>query len=208
MVCLQFVAHDGTFDSHPVWLNVTLTEEEKVDLNGDLNNRSSSTNSTTAIHCQANSQVEIYSRLAAESRENNARIDTFPHTPPEELDMTNLWTPTFTTDFPAIVTVEEDKPVGHQVGPRLLSALDADYRYNSWLRFSASSEGDYFAVTPLGQIVLARPLDRETRTLHTVNVTVQDAGSPPRSSSLSLLVRVLDKNDNSTWLINTELVVP
>jgi hypothetical protein len=99
--------------------------------------------------------------------------------------------------LPAIVHLHEDMKVGDEV--LQLAALDQDYRYNGLLRFAVTSDGDYFRLTPKAQLVLARPLDREFRLTHTLNLTVQDCGSPARSSSRLILLKVLDKNDNSMF---------
>lgn len=47
-----------------------------------------------------------------------------------------------------------------------------------------------------GIITLAKPLDRETRDSFNISVKAVDQGSPQMSSTMSLLVLVLDVNDN------------
>ncbi|OWA49788.1 Fat-like cadherin-related tumor suppressor-like protein [Hypsibius exemplaris] len=201
MLRLKLVATDGTFDSAPCWLNITLSESDEKAINVGQSSSSSSANgdlnrsSNTAIECRNNPQVDIYAEWLERSRQTNAQLDTFPPATPDVVGM-NRWTPKFPTDFPAIVHVDEDVRVGDEV-LGLTSALDEDYRYNALLRYSAISDGDYFRVSPEGKLVVARGLDRETRLIHSVNVTVEDSGSPSKSSSRLVLVKVLDKNDNS-----------
>ncbi|XP_076839438.1 protocadherin-8 [Brachyhypopomus gauderio] len=47
------------------------------------------------------------------------------------------------------------------------------------------------------QLVLVKELDRETEDSYTFLVTASDGGSPPKSGSVTVHVKVLDSNDNS-----------
>lgn len=47
------------------------------------------------------------------------------------------------------------------------------------------------------QLVLAQKLDRELEDYYTLQVIASDGGSPPRSGSVTVRVKVLDSNDNS-----------
>ena len=47
-----------------------------------------------------------------------------------------------------------------------------------------------------GDIVVTRALDRETVPSYTFQVIAQDMGKVPRKSSVSVVVTVLDVNDN------------
>ena len=46
------------------------------------------------------------------------------------------------------------------------------------------------------RLVLARPLDRESRDLHRIKVVAFDGGTPPRNGTLDVSVVVMDANDN------------
>lgn len=46
------------------------------------------------------------------------------------------------------------------------------------------------------RLILVRPLDRESCLEHSFTLIAVDAGRPPRSGSASVIVSVLDANDN------------
>ena len=58
--------------------------------------------------------------------ENNARLDTFPHTP--DWVAVSRRIPKFPLDFPAIIHIDEEVEVGNEV--LALNAVDEDYGYN------------------------------------------------------------------------------
>lgn len=62
--------------------------------------------------------------------------------------------------------------------------------------FVDSAQGHFQMATESGIITLAKPLDRETRDSYNISVKAVDQGSPQMSSTISLLVLVLDVNDN------------
>jgi len=47
------------------------------------------------------------------------------------------------------------------------------------------------------RLVVRRPLDREARAEYRRRLVAYDGGKPPRSSSIDLLIQILDSNDNS-----------
>jgi protocadherin Fat 4 len=55
-----------------------------------------------------------------------------------------------------------------------------------------------FSLGPVdGLLRVSGRLDREARANYTLEVTARDRGDPPRHTKQSILVRVLDENDNS-----------
>lgn len=60
------------------------------------------------------------------------------------------------------------------------------------LDVGTSEEGKKFA-----QLVLAQHLDRELEDAYTLQVIASDGGTPPKSGSVTVHVKVLDSNDNS-----------
>lgn len=63
--------------------------------------------------------------------------------------------------------------------------------------YMVDSAQDHFKIAAeSGIVTLAKPLDRETKDSYNVTVKAVDQGSPPLSSTTSLLVLVLDVNDN------------
>lgn len=49
----------------------------------------------------------------------------------------------------------------------------------------------------MSSLVVVGALDRELESLCVGTLTAVDAGSPPRSSSLDVIIRIIDANDNS-----------
>lgn len=68
---------------------------------------------------------------------------------------------------------------------------------NGEVRYSLSDSGDVFAVDPYsGWVTTLVPLDRETVPSYTLTVVATDNGSPSRTASASLHIRLVDYNDN------------
>ncbi|KAH9280235.1 Protocadherin 18 [Echinococcus granulosus] len=62
-----------------------------------------------------------------------------------------------------------------------------------------------FQITPDGDIETLVEFDRELVAMYLLNVAVRDNGSQPLATSTSLLVRILDENDNAPeWTFPTE----
>jgi len=110
------------------------------------------------------------------------------------LDVNDNW-PQFVS--PSHVTVSEDTPVGKSVFQ--LTARDADLDDAARMTYSVSG-GDgasAFTVTATdGVVTTRRPLDRETKDRYQLTVTATDSGTPPRSTSVVLMVDVTDANDH------------
>ncbi|KAL0831595.1 hypothetical protein ABMA28_002378 [Loxostege sticticalis] len=83
-----------------------------------------------------------------------------------------------------------------------IQAVDKDTGNNARITYRIVSDGNasnenYFKVQPAtGWVYLAKPLDRETTARHKMTITATDNGLPPLSASASLVVNVLDANDN------------
>lgn len=100
---------------------------------------------------------------------------------------------------PRLVTtdgfVRENQPHGTLVA--MLTAADDDLPPNQgpftfWLIRPALS----FTLSSDGVLFTSRPLDREVSPFFNLHVVIQDAGSPPLSSTTMFHVKVLDENDN------------
>ncbi|XP_034519483.1 LOW QUALITY PROTEIN: cadherin-23 [Ailuropoda melanoleuca] len=104
----------------------------------------------------------------------------------------------FTSD--SAVSVPEDCPVGQQVAT--VKARDPDAGSNGQVVFSLASgniAGAFDIVTTndsIGEVFVARPLDREELDHYILKVVASDRGSPPRKKDHILQVTVLDVNDN------------
>lgn len=99
---------------------------------------------------------------------------------------------------PVELSLNESLPVGSVVGQ--VQASDPDHGYNGRVLYAIAS-GDQHSCFRMdmhtGALSLVAPLDYELAPSHLLNVTAHDQGSPPRLSSQSVLVRVLDVNDNA-----------
>ncbi|KAM4038953.1 protocadherin alpha-C2-like isoform 1-T1 [Anomaloglossus baeobatrachus] len=86
------------------------------------------------------------------------------------------------------------------------SAQDPDIGTNSIQTYKLS-DNDYFALdlktfsgnSKLIEIVLKKPLDREQNVLHQLVLTAIDGGTPPKSGTAQISIRVMDTNDNTPF---------
>lgn len=96
------------------------------------------------------------------------------------------------------VKVREDIPVGTVVA--ILSASDPDLGQGGIVRYSIVSEteaDDVFSIDHLtGTIRVAKPLDFETRQVHSLVIRAKDSGTPPLYSEATLIVEISDVNEN------------
>nr|XP_020832686.1 protocadherin-8-like [Phascolarctos cinereus] len=108
--------------------------------------------------------------------------------------------------FPAseiFVEVSESVAVGTHIS--LAVAVDEDVGYNALQSLRLVEPHSSFRVelqtradgTKCADLVLLQELDRESQAAYSLEVVAQDGGSPPRSTTATLNVRVLDANDHS-----------
>ncbi|XP_055454812.1 cadherin-23 [Psammomys obesus] len=104
----------------------------------------------------------------------------------------------FTSD--SAISVPEDCPVGQRVAT--VKARDPDAGSNGQVVFSLASgnvAGAFEIVTSndsIGEVFVAKPLDREELDHYILKVVASDRGSPPRKKDHILQVTILDVNDN------------
>ncbi|KAJ8795015.1 hypothetical protein J1605_018602 [Eschrichtius robustus] len=104
----------------------------------------------------------------------------------------------FTSD--SAVSVPEDCPVGQRVA--IVKARDPDAGSNGQVIFSLVSgniAGAFEIITTndsIGEVFVARPLDREELGHYILKVVASDRGTPPRKKDHILQVTILDVNDN------------
>ena len=99
---------------------------------------------------------------------------------------------------PYRAAVSEKAAVDHQV--LRVHASDADDQLNGGVFYSLDDvdDADTFRIEAVtGQIVLARRLDRETQQRYVLTVMARDAGTPTLGSNVSVVIDVLDENDNA-----------
>ncbi|XP_046509159.1 cadherin-23 isoform X3 [Equus quagga] len=104
----------------------------------------------------------------------------------------------FTSD--SAVSVPEDCPVGQRVAT--VKARDPDAGSNGQVVFSLASgniAGAFEIITTndsIGEVFVARPLDREELDHYILKIVASDRGTPPRKKDHILQVTILDVNDN------------
>lgn len=82
-----------------------------------------------------------------------------------------------------------------------VQAIDKDTGNNARITYRIISDNatqeEFFKVLPnSGWIYLAKQLDRETVAKHKMSITATDNGIPPLSATASLVINVIDANDN------------
>lgn len=109
-------------------------------------------------------------------------------------DVNDMW--------PEIVSPKEAS-VGENAAPGTLvlavKAVDKDEGRNGYVEYRLGGTGaSAFSLGPVdGLLRVSQPLDRERTANYSLEVTAKDRGDPPRSTKTTLLVTVLDMNDNS-----------
>ncbi|XP_019645842.1 PREDICTED: protocadherin Fat 4-like [Branchiostoma belcheri] len=108
-------------------------------------------------------------------------------------DNTALWSDANYTFY-----ISEDAAIGASVGN--ISASDIDISNNADLRYTITSgdSGNQFAIVDTtGNITVNAPLDREAITNYSLTVQVTDLGNPALQNSVTVLIIVVDVNDNN-----------
>nr|XP_023698563.1 protocadherin alpha-C2-like isoform X1 [Paramormyrops kingsleyae] len=98
--------------------------------------------------------------------------------------------------------ISESTSVGERFS--LNNAVDPDYGSNS-IKTYHLTESDHFNLdiqtgsdgSKYANLVLKKALDREKKAVHNLILTAVDGGVPARSGTASIIVRVLDVNDNA-----------
>ncbi len=90
------------------------------------------------------------------------------------------------------------------------TASDLDSPPFGIARYRLESEGDIFGLRVIEKLdsfnvrlTVNKALDREQTNQYTVRVFAEDGGTPPRSGSLTILIPILDSNDNSPIFDNS-----
>ena len=107
--------------------------------------------------------------------------------------------------LPYRAQVSEDASVDTQV--LRMVASDADDQLNGGIFYfitDGNSDRQFRMDEATGQILLNRPLDRESVQRYVLTVSARDAGTPPLSTSTTVTVDVLDENDNAPEFMHSE----
>ncbi|XP_028847405.1 protocadherin-8 [Denticeps clupeoides] len=100
------------------------------------------------------------------------------------------------TRFPLDVAVDQD------VGVNYVQKYHISHNSHFAIDVHTREDGAKYA-----ELVLVKSLDRETEDSYSIEVTATDGGSPPRSGTTTVLVKVLDFNDNSPIFEHNSLKV-
>lgn len=96
------------------------------------------------------------------------------------------------------ISIQEDTFVGTVITN--IQATDSDFGKDGQVTYTVTGDGGPlpFAVeTATGRVILTATLDRETLEFYAITVSATDGGTISKTARLSLLVTVLDKNDNT-----------
>ncbi|KAL8587634.1 hypothetical protein ACOMHN_045323 [Nucella lapillus] len=98
-------------------------------------------------------------------------------------------------------TVMENWPVGNNIF--LAAAEDSDAGVNALLVYSVRSDDDVNGVFEIDQntgiISLQKPTAEIQKSHVTLNVTVRDSGTPQRTDSINIVVKIQDVNDHTPF---------
>ncbi|RUS72532.1 hypothetical protein EGW08_019699 [Elysia chlorotica] len=113
------------------------------------------------------------------------------------LDDVNDCRPKFDSDVFEF-SVEEGQPAGRYVG--IVSAIDQDENINQELFYhfpnKVSNSGIFRLDLDQGTITTGAVLDREDIDMYTILVLATDRGTPPLTGTATVIIKVLDVNDN------------
>lgn len=105
------------------------------------------------------------------------------------------------------MTYETSLPESINVNERFIPIIvtDEDSGSNAALAYNIvnGNEEGKFGIFPDGFVYVRQKLDREEQDYYSLTIEVKDAGFPERSSTVPLVVHVLDENDNKPEFANT-----
>ncbi|XP_066510500.1 protocadherin-8-like [Hoplias malabaricus] len=156
--------------------------------------------------CQRSPQCLITSDVVVFSKEKFNLIHVEIH-----VRDVNDHAPVFPSDTMEL-RIPEDVAVGTRFPLEPASDLDVGSNYIQSYQFLPNShfsievrgreDGEKFA-----QLVLIKELDRELEDTYRLQVTANDGGSPPKTGSVTVHIKVLDSNDNSPQFEHSTLKV-
>ncbi|XP_066437538.1 protocadherin-8 [Eleutherodactylus coqui] len=112
--------------------------------------------------------------------------DNSPHFPSQEIPVEVSESSSVGTRIPLEIAVDED------VGSNSIQSFQISVNSHFSLDVQTRADGVKYA-----DLVLMKELDRESQSAYTLELVAMDGGSPSRSGSAMVNVRVLDFNDNS-----------
>ena len=184
---LVVTATDGKHSADTTTINITVVNNKR---NRQLSNEDAS------FSCIDTAVAEKYSKLLHEAEQKSAKqvllggsTDTVSQ---------NVHAPRFDSNMPKKITISEGLAKDHNIIS--ISAKDEDHGYNGRLQYviTSGNEGSTFKMdTHSGDLLVMNTVDRETRDMYTITISVSDMGSPAKSASAVLQIDVKDINDNA-----------
>ncbi|XP_041959519.1 protein dachsous-like [Alosa sapidissima] len=172
----------------PVPQVVTEGDKFSIDANGVL-----STKVKLDYETKANYSVRL--SLSDGTEHDEAVVEV-------EVQDVNDNSPVFATSS-ITMNVNEDIEVGENI--TTVTASDADAGYNGEVRYILQGNAGRFSVNgESGVISLAEPLDREQQDEFHIEVVAMDQGRPSRSATATVVIQVLDVNDNEPVFSQTQ----
>ncbi|GCB61025.1 hypothetical protein scyTo_0004039 [Scyliorhinus torazame] len=176
---LKITATDGENYASTIDVNLTVTDRLKM----------------VNMHCKDTGAIKKLAEILL--------LSVKPHYQPQEEDsfsyihIVNAHSPQFDIHFPNSIDVIESIPVDSTI--LNIHAMDPDSGFNGKMVYviSNGNEDSCFVVEmETGVLKVVLPLDHETTSLYTLNITIYDLGKPQKFSWRVLTVHVLDANDN------------
>ncbi len=196
---ISVTATDGQNVADPIKINMTV-------VNNNRNHQLS--NSDANIKCRHTEVTKKLSQMLKQAEENNQDNDSEQIANEMNIFMLNSHAPFFPRSIPHSIQIEEGLPLEHTI--LQLKAIDPDAGYNGKLLYviSSGNTGGVFKVdTYTGELTILDDLDRETRSIYDLNVTVQDMGKPSKSAFTMLHIQVMDINDFAPQFDRTSYTV-
>ncbi|XP_036407043.1 protocadherin Fat 1-like isoform X2 [Megalops cyprinoides] len=176
---LQITASDGENRSPPMMMNITVSAAQ----------------TTVQLKCVETGVAAMLAKNLLQASDTHSHVELEDHF--IDSHSINRHAPQFTDPFLSVINVKEDLPVGARIV--LIGATDPDSGFNGKLVFVISggdTESRFVIEMDTGWLKVYAPLDKETTSHYTLNITVYDLGIPQRSASRILDVSILDVNDN------------
>lgn len=108
------------------------------------------------------------------------------------------------------MSYETSLPESTKVNERFfaLTATDEDLAANGKIAYAIEegNEAGKFGIFPDGHLYVKEPLDREERDYYALTISATDHGVPPRTSTVPMVIHVIDENDNAPQFSNSTFV--
>uniref|UniRef100_A0A8C3SQX5 Cadherin domain-containing protein n=1 Tax=Chelydra serpentina TaxID=8475 RepID=A0A8C3SQX5_CHESE len=193
----------------------SFTEDGNPGMKFAINQHTGAITLVKPLDFEETAQYDSVIHLLIEAKDNGDPALTAVTSVEIQIQDVNNYAPQFTMAL-YNVSVSEDAPVGGTI--LTFSAIDYDWILeNTYIEYSiiSSNTNNLFHVetsviesTPpyklVGNLVLSSPLDREIASSHHVIILASDRATPPLNSTATVLITILDVNDNPPVFSNLE----